>query len=288
MDEGGVDAGRGQLGDRADRPLVHDDRVAGGMPGAAGVTVDDRAEHLMGAAARDRPGDEVAAGILPREVDGEVGLGGLLPVGHELFADDQPGVLHELGAGDPFGRVDPLDLGGVHLHVAALVDADPGLRVDDPSARPFANADVLFEVEDPRVLADEEAVDAVVLGLLLPLVVHAAARHDRDVRAVADVEVVVDEVAHPRVGDAGGDVDGFALCAGQHLDVDARLVGLGGDVHVVGRGAPGAAAVLADVVGRVLRHAGKLGHHLEQHFGDLIHGRFPLPAGRRRSGPRRP
>ena len=67
-------------------------------------------------------------------------------------------------------------------------------------------------------------MDAVVLGILLAVRMDAAARDDDDIRIFADVEIVVNQVIHIAVGDAGRDIDGFALGVRLDDDVDARAV----------------------------------------------------------------
>ena len=69
-------------------------------------------------------------------------------------------------------------------------------------------------------------------GLRVFLVVHAAARDNQDIRAFSDIEVVVNQIVHAAVGDAGRDVDRFPFCAGQHMDhkAGAFLFGLDFDM----------------------------------------------------------
>ena len=135
---------------------------------------------------------------------------------------------------------------------------------------------MLFEVGDLGALAHVEGVDAVVLGVAAAAVVDAAAGHDLHLSALADEEVVVHEILDAGLGDHHGDVHRLALGAGIHVDVDAGLVGLGDDVHVLGVPVEGALAVGAEVHRARL---GQRGHvrHLAENFGlDFIqHSFFP-------------
>lgn len=71
-------------------------------------------------------------------------------------------------------------------------------------------------------------------GRLARLHVHAAARHDQNVRALADVEVVVDHVVDVAVRHARGDGHALALCAGLNADDEAGVVLLAVDLDVLG------------------------------------------------------
>ena len=111
-----------------------------------------------------------------------------------------------------------------------------------------------------RAIGQIEAVDAVVLGGVVGIVVDAAAGDDGDVAVLAHVEGVVHDVLQARLRHDDGDVHRLALGAVRDADVDAGVVGLGGNVDV-GRGmALDQFAVLAHVEG-ALRHA--------VHIGDL-------------------
>lgn len=116
-------------------------------------------------------------------------------------------------------------------------------------------------------------MDAVVAGFLLAFAVHAAARLDDDVRAFAHIEVVVDQVVHAGVGDAGGDVHRLALGAGLDVDDKARRVGLGLDEDVLAGLAGGALAVLPDVISPFELAALDAADEAQQFVGDLVHTR---------------
>ena len=119
---------------------------------------------------------------------------------------------------------------------------------------------MLLHVAYAAVLPQIEAVDAVVLGGIVGIVVDAASGDDGDVAVLAHVEGVVHDVLQARLRHDDGDVHRLALGAVRDADVDAGVVGLGGNVDV-GRGmALDQFAVLAHVEG-ALRHA--------VHIGDL-------------------
>ena len=76
---------------------------------------------------------------------------------------------------------------------------------------------MLFDIVDLRIFADVEGVDAVVLGVAVAAVVDAAARDDGHVRALADKEVVVDQIVEAGLAQDDRNVDVFGL--GDDLDV---------------------------------------------------------------------
>ena len=148
---------------------------------------------------------------------------------------------------------------------------------------------VLLDVLQPRVPVQVEAVYAVVLTVLIAAVVDAAAGDDCDVRALADVEVVVHEILEAALLDYDGDVDALVLRAGLDIYVYAWLVALGDDVYVRGGVPPLKLAVGADVV-RALGHAVQIGYLREQVALNLVkcHAVPPYTAASRPQAPAPP
>ena len=108
---------------------------------------------------------------------------------------------------------------------------------------------MLFNVAHAGILADEEAVDPVVAGLLRAAVVDAAAGDDGHIAVLADEKVVVDHILETGLGNNDRDVHALVFRAGSNVDVDAGLVFLRDDVDVRGRVAAGELAVGADIIG---------------------------------------
>ena len=117
MDEGGVGVVGNDLGDGDDRAVIHDDGIAFGVAAAAVVAVDGGDELLVRFVLGHRAGDGVRAAALAVEVDLKFGHGKLLAVGHDLFVNDQRGVVTQRCLGHALGRVDALDLRRLHFHV---------------------------------------------------------------------------------------------------------------------------------------------------------------------------
>jgi len=157
----------------------------------------------------------------------------------------------------------------VHDDGRALLEIDDGLRVQDPLAAAFALAVVLFDIVDLRIFADVEGVDAVVLGVAVAAVVDAAARDDGHVRALADKEVVVDQIVEAGLAQDDRNVDVFALGEGRDADVDAVLVGLGDDLDVLGVLAELLLPVEADV-DRTVGDGDHVGDGLQDAFLDVV------------------
>ena len=107
-------------------------------------------------------------------------------------------------------------------------------------------------------------------GLLLALAVHAAASLHDHVGALADVEVVVDQIVHTGMSHAGGDVHGLTLGAGLDPDHDAGRTFLVLNGDILGGLAASTLAVLPDVKG-ALSVDGVGGDQAQQFVGDLVH-----------------
>ena len=135
---------------------------------------------------------------------------------------------------------------------------------------------MLLYVLYTRVLTDEKAVHAVMVGVLTAAVIDAAAGDYHDVRIVADEEVVVYDVLQSALAHDDRDVDALVLRSGLYAYVDARLILFRGDLNVCRGAAPGGRAVCTDIVGS-LRHlvqVGDLGQklllYLSQHCCVLL------------------
>ena len=129
----------------------------------------------------------------------------------------------------------------------ALLQIDDGLRVENALAGAGALTVVLLDVGDVGVLAHVEGVDAVVLGGVAAAVVDAAARDNLCRCALADIEVVIDQIVQAALGEHDGDMDALEGRVRGDVDVDAGLVGLRRNLDVLGAAALDALAVGAEV-----------------------------------------
>ena len=107
---------------------------------------------------------------------------------------------------------------------------------------------MLFHIFYLGVFAYKEAVNAIVLGVLISAVVNAASGHNQHVRPLTNEKVVVDHVLQAAFADYHRNMHAFVLGAGLDVNVDAGAVWLGSNVNVGGGVPPGKAAVGADVV----------------------------------------
>ena len=85
---------------------------------------------------------------------------------------------------------------------------------------------MLFLITDVRILSNMKGMDPVMSALIASAVVDPAARNDRNVRAVCDIEIIVYKVCHAGNADDHRDVNFLALCIAINIDIDARLVRL--------------------------------------------------------------
>ena len=244
--------------------------IALGMAGAGSVALNGGVELLAGVAPGHAAAHQVAGAALTLHAHHKIGAGILVAVGHDALTHHQTGVLLQHRAGLAGGAGHTAQLHGVHLQAGALGQLDVGHRVNALFAGAAAGGDVLFQIQHLGVLLQKETVNTVVASLLLTLTVHAAAGLHGHIGALADVEVVVDQIVHTGVGHTGGDVHGLALCAGLDPDHDAgrTLFVLNGDIF--GGLAASALAVLPDVES-ALSVDGVGGDQAQQFVGDLVH-----------------
>lgn len=167
--------------------------------------------------------------------------------GEDALADEQLCARLQRRFGFADRTVHAAELHRVHFKHGVPLQRRFGHGVD--AADSFAaGADVLLHIFDMRAAGKEKAVDAVMARRLAVFGVHAAAGHDDDVRILADIKVVVNEIVHAAVRHAGGDGERFALCVRTDADVQPRLVGFLFDADVFAAAHIGALAVLPDAV----------------------------------------
>ena len=262
MDQLGLSAVGGDLRNRADFGVPHDDGVALDVAEALGIAHHPGIEHLGGVVLGHGPGDHPALGVLALQVDLHIALRRLIAVGQQPLGDDGLAAGGADNLGVPLGGVHAPDLDRVHLDGGALLQVDHRPGIEDFAALAVAFGVVLFAVMDLGVLPYMEGVDAVVAGFLVAAVVDAAAGHNLHVAVLPDVEVVIHRLLNAGLGDDDGDVALLAHGAVQDADIDAAFaVGPVVDLDML-RGLPAvAAAVLADV---------ESPHGLAQHVRDLL------------------
>ena len=160
MDQLGVHTVGGDLRDGGHHAVVHDDGVALRMAVAPGVSVDSGQKHLLGVLPGHRAGDDVGVAAVPVQVHGEIRLGQLMAVGHHLLLDDQGGVGAQLGPCGADSGIHSLDLGGLHLHVAALLHLHYSGGVHDVLPPAVSLTVVALHIADTGIFAHIEGVDA--------------------------------------------------------------------------------------------------------------------------------
>ena len=140
---------------------------------------------------------------------------------------------------------------------------------------------MLLHILHPGILPHVEAVDSVMLGILVPAVVNAAPRHDDDVRAFADEEIIIYDFLQPALGHHHRNMDTFVFGARFDPDLQSADV-LFGDNLNIGCGLPsGRHAVGTDIVS-AFGHFMKISHLPEQPLLNLIqfqHSASSFPAG---------
>ena len=259
-----------------DAALIHDDGIALGVAVAGGIAENAHIKLLIGFIACDRTGDDIRAGVIAVEDDLINTVGILCSVGHQTLLHDQARTGTELGLCITFGGIDTLDLHHFHLHGAVLFHIDLCAGIEQALAGPVAGAVVLLDILDLCALADKEAVDTVMLGILCAAVVDAAACDDHDIAVLADVKIVVDDFLESALAHDDRDMDTLILCAGLNLDVDAGSVLLGNDIDVGSRVAHGGFAVGTNVKS-AFRHSVQVCNLLQEsllyfvNFSDFQH-----------------
>ena len=240
------------------------------MTGTSTVAIDPGTEDLMRFTSGYRPGDQVHAGTVSVELHLKIGLGGLVAMGHDLFLNDQTAVSVKFCPGDTAGGIHPLDLDSVHLHDGTFGQFSIGLGIDDPFASALANADMFFQIAHMCPFLEEKAVNAVVLGSFFPFGMDAASRHNGDISVFPYIEIVIDQIIHIAVGDAGGDIDIFIVSSGLDENINPRLAQFGFDLNVFGGLAAATAAVFPDIVSAV-GLIKQIGNQPKEFFGNRIH-----------------
>ena len=112
-------------------------------------------------------------------------------------------------------------------------------------------------------------MDTVVLRVVGAAVVNAAARDDRDVAVVADIEIVVDRLLDAAGAHNDGNMDVFALGIRFDEDIDSGAVLLGADIDVI-RGVSACELAVDTEVIRTLRFVVDVGDLGENHLGNIV------------------
>ena len=239
------------------------------MPVAGGVADELGVEFLVGIVPRDRARYHVRAGAFAVQADLVDADGLLLTVGHQALTHHQPGVLCQFGFRGACRIVHAFDLHHLHLDGAAFFLVNLGHGVQDALALAVAGAVVLFHIADAGILAHEEAVDAVVLTVLVPAVVNAAPCDDGHIGVFADEKVVVYDLGQTAFRHDNRDVHALTPGARAYADFQPADVSLGDDFDIRGGLPSGGLAVGTDVV-RAFGNLVQIGDFAKQAFLDLV------------------
>ena len=91
---------------------------------------------------------------------------------------------------------------------------------------------MFFHIPDPGVLSHIEAVNSVMLRVLISAVVNTAAGNDHHVRALADKEVIVYRFFQAALGHYHGNMHALVFGAGFDPDLQAADLFLGNNFDI--------------------------------------------------------
>ena len=169
----------------------------------------------------------------------------------------------------PPGGVHSLDLDGVQGKYSVVFQEDPGHRVQHSRAGPLSLAVMFLLIAHIGALSYMEGMDPVMAALVASAVVDAAASHDGHIRALRDIEVVVDDIGH-----TGGiyhhrDVHLLSPGGSVNIYVDPVLVLFLPDLHVLAVSVAEGDPVIPEIEGAFLLKTGAV-DLLQDLFGNLI------------------
>ena len=249
----------GDSGNGLDLCFAHNDGVAADVSKTWSVALHPRIEHLNRVILGHRPGNHTGFGAFAVQKYIHFAFSILVVVGQQLFGDNNFRVLAQNGLGVPLGIVHALNLSGVQGDGSALLQIEDGLRIQNPFAAAFALAVMGLRIGDFCVFAHIKGVDAIVLGVITAAVVDTTSGDNVDLRALSNIEIVVDLVMETAFRKHHGNMDAFVLGKGGNVNVDAVFIGFGFNPDVLRIDPVGLFAVDADVhraVGLAVFHGG--------------------------------
>ena len=194
------------------------------MTGAAAVAADLGMVILAGISSGNRPGNQIHTGILSLQRHIEITDRRILPVRHQPFMDDQTGSGSQLCRRLAEGTVHAADLDRIHLQHRIFSQLDIRHRIDPAKSASRPRTDMFFLIQHMGSPIQEKPVDSVVFGHTVIVCMHAAACHHRHIGAGAHVKIIVHQIIHAAVGDAGRDIDLLLLRFGTDPDDQTRSV----------------------------------------------------------------
>ena len=236
-----------------------------------------RVELLVGMIPGHRTGNHVRAGAFPVQVHHIVTDRPLIPVGHQAFPHHQFRSGSQLRGCGAFRVIHALDLHHFHFGIAAFFHIHFRTRIQDPLAASRAGSVVLFHVPDSGILPHIEAVNTVMLRVLVAAVVNAAAGNDHHIRAFSDKEVVVHRLLQSALGHHHRNMNTLVFGSGFDPDLQTADFFLGNNLDVGCGLSSGGDAVGTDVVG-AFRHFMQVCHFPQQPLLNFIKLQHSVPS----------
>ena len=198
-------------------------------------------------------------------------------MGHQAFPNHQFGTGRQFRRSGAFRVIHALDLHHFHFGIAAFFHVHFRTGIQDALAASRAGSVVFFNVLDPGVLSHIEAVNTVMLGVLVAAVVNTAAGNDHHVRALADEEVVIHHFLQSALGHHNGNMHAFVLGSGLDPDLQSADFFLGYNFNI-GCGLSSCGSAVGTDVVSAFRYSVQVRHFTQQPLLNFIQLQHSVPS----------
>ena len=74
------------------------------------------------------------------------------------------------------------------------------------------------------ILSNMKGMNAIMAALITAAVMDAAACHDRNIRAIRNIEIIINQIGHSGNADHHWNKNSLSFCIAINQDIDARLI----------------------------------------------------------------
>ena len=129
-------------------------------------------------------------------------------------------------------RIYALNLNCLHLHIAILIDFDNCMRIHNSLASTFTLTIMLFYILYLRILTDKEAMNSIMLRLLIATIVNTTTSYDSHITIITNMEIIVNHLFDTTLTKNNRYMYAFILCSRLYNNINTLLIFLSNNIYI--------------------------------------------------------
>ena len=153
-------------------------------------------------------------------------------MGQESFTDQHLCTSCQLRLCGTYSRINAFNLYHFHLHEAVFLKIGLSYRIQQAFASTISLTVMLLNIFNLRIFAYKEAMNTIMLGILVTAVMNTAASNNYNITVITNVEIIIYHFLKSAFAKNYWYMNAFLLGAWLYTDINAAYISLGGNINI--------------------------------------------------------